>query len=88
MLFIQLYVKYIPHRVVRGGTSSPIININWGDVMLQFLVLGQVPGTHLQINFSGVLIVTATLLATYEFSRVFRRHMERSDESSLHTKDA
>jgi hypothetical protein len=35
--------------------------------MLEFIVLGIIPGTHVQITFSWVLLMTALGLIAYEF---------------------
>ena len=44
--------------------------------MLQFIVLGLIPGTHLQITFLWVLIATAALVLTIllflELPRLYR----------------
>lgn len=52
--------------------------------MLEFIVLGQIPGTAIQITFKGVLIIAATLLATYDFLRIVRR--KQTDHTEGHSK--
>lgn len=42
--------------------------------MLEFIVLGQIPGTHIQITFSGVLLCIALGLMIYEGYRHNRQH--------------
>lgn len=54
--------------------------------MLEFIVLGQIPGTTIEITFKGVLIIAATLLATYDFMHIMRRRqssMTKPEEIAL-----
>lgn len=39
--------------------------------MLDFLVLGQVPGTHFQITFNGVLFIIGCLLVAVEVHIIY-----------------
>ncbi len=41
--------------------------------MLELIILGRIPGTTIEITFKWVLVIAATLLATYDFFRVKRR---------------
>ena len=60
--------------------------------MLEFVVLGIVPGTHIQITFSWVMLFSACLLALYElrmrdriqftFKRYIQKHLS-VDEIAL-----
>ena len=49
--------------------------------MLEFIVLGQVPGTHLIITFNWVLIVAAFALFGVEIYRISqrRKHAKHSN---------
>lgn len=38
--------------------------------MLTFLVLGYVPGTHIQLNFNDVLLILSTIVAFYLIVRL------------------
>ena len=41
--------------------------------MLEFIVLGQIPGTHIQINFTTVLACIPALLVMGEFVLFLKR---------------
>lgn len=45
--------------------------------MLQFLVLGIIPGTHIQISFDMIIDVLATVLVIMYTPRVLRYAEER-----------
>ena len=51
--------------------------------MLEFVVLGIVPGTHIQITFSWVMLFSACLLALYELRMrdriqfTFKRYIQK-----------
>ena len=51
-----------------------------GKHMLEFIVLGKVPGTHIQVDFMLVLIVAALLLALLLtiilFSHIWKRLLD------------
>ena len=44
--------------------------------MLQFIVLGQIPGTHIQLTFSwfSLIILAAILIAAHKF---YKQHTQR-----------
>jgi len=42
--------------------------------MLEFIVLGQVPGTHIQLNLTGVLLVWAGLMVTAKMALSYRHY--------------
>jgi hypothetical protein len=41
--------------------------------MLEFIVLGEIPGTSFQITFSQLLLLTASMLIAYELRIVAHR---------------
>lgn len=45
--------------------------------MLQFIVLGQIPGTHIQITFRGVLLLIVLGLAALEINTLLRRYRQK-----------
>ncbi len=52
--------------------------------MLEFIVLGQIPGTSVQISFNWVLIIAASLLSFVEMRKIyFRAKHETSDETTV-----
>lgn len=42
--------------------------------MLEFMVLGEIPGTQIQFNFTDVLLVSAWILVFLEAFIVIQRH--------------
>lgn len=42
--------------------------------MLEFIVLGLIPGTQVQLTFNGVLLITAILLTAVELYFLYQRH--------------
>jgi hypothetical protein len=45
--------------------------------MLEFIVLGKVPGTQFEITFNGVLVATGAILIIVELA-LFYRHYKNS----------
>lgn len=56
--------------------------------MLEFIVLGQIPGTSVQITFAQVLIVASALLLVSEYRIVLQRKSSLKNEQNLITKIA
>ncbi len=42
--------------------------------MLEFMVLGEIPGTQIQLNFADVLLAAAWVLVFIEVSILLHRH--------------
>lgn len=42
--------------------------------MLRFIVLGEIPGTHLVMTFYGVLVLAATIVVVGELTHTLRKH--------------
>lgn len=52
--------------------------------MLEFIVLGQVPGTQIQLNFTGVLLIAAVLVFVAKTSvKYYRYHKLREQFEQL-----
>ncbi len=55
--------------------------------MLEFIVLGQIPGTTIQINYSGLIagvsLVLALVLAYVELSRIRAHFRQKSTAQKL-----
>lgn len=49
--------------------------------MLEFIVLGQIPGTHIQITFAWCLIVSLILLIWVDL-RIHRGHRHTNSRAS------
>jgi len=56
--------------------------------MLVFIVLGQIPGTSVQITFAQVLIVASALLLASEYRIVLQRKSNQKNEQNFITKIA
>ncbi len=46
--------------------------------MLEFVVLGQIPGTNIIVTFNGVMLAVPILLVMAELVYVFRRQIKSS----------
>jgi hypothetical protein len=44
--------------------------------MLELIVLGRIPGTHIQITFNWFLLVVAIMLSGIELRTLYLRHRE------------
>ncbi len=44
--------------------------------MLELIVLGRIPGTHIQITFNWFLLAVAVLLGMVELRTLYLRHRE------------
>lgn len=50
--------------------------------MLEFIVSGQIPGTHIQITFKAVLIAAAVLLGAAEVILGLKLHLKISESKN------
>lgn len=46
--------------------------------MLEFIVLGEVPGLNYQLDFNTVVLLAAGLVGVVQVHRIFRRHKAQS----------
>ena len=51
--------------------------------MLEFLVLGYIPGTNIRIGFTSVLAIGIGLVVAYELLRLVVRHSRKLANSQL-----
>lgn len=51
--------------------------------MLEFIVLGQIPGTSIRISFNEVLIIGGSLLVGIEVYRIIQRKRKFTSNSSI-----
>lgn len=54
---------------------------NFGGKMLEFIVLGKIPGTHFEITFRGLLLVLGLSLLVGESSRMLLHHWHQRHSS-------
>ncbi len=65
--FEQCYVKY---KQTLGGQ------------MLEFIVLGQIPGTHIEITFRGVLFFITIAVTIIEINSGWRHNRQSSQSTT------
>ncbi len=56
--------------------------------MLEFIVLGQIPGTHIEISFRALLFVMAVGLASFEFGYILFRHKQAKQAAAQSSQTA
>jgi hypothetical protein len=54
--------------------------------MLEFIVLGQVPGTHVQLNFQEVLLFTlvTVILLKFALDQILAQYSQRNAATTAH----